>query len=120
MGLPAFLFLGFLVRPPLVDELSVHSGHCPGAIFAVNPLPHEWTDAQAAQVWRAKPSLRKLQRSNSHIMTTYYSWMWVVGLLGVVRSVMQMAEASAPHPGLYNVVWLVTRFGEGSLSARRL
>ena len=65
------------------------------------------------QVWRAKPSLRKLQRSNSHIMTTYYSWMWVVGLLGVVRSVMQMAEASAPHPGLYNIVWLVTRFGEG-------
>ena len=38
--------------------------------------------------------------------------MWLCGTFGVVRSLAQILEAhTSPHPTLYNVVWLGTRFG---------
>ena len=44
-------------------------------------------------------------------MQVFFAFMWLTGVLGVVRSIAQMAEVHAPHPDLYNIVWLGTRFG---------
>lgn len=62
--------------------------------------------------WRVLPSIRKLQRSQSHIMTTYYAFLWVVGLLNVLRCFAFVAEVEASSPLLLNLLWLLTRFGE--------
>ncbi|KAK9817983.1 hypothetical protein WJX72_005332 [[Myrmecia] bisecta] len=61
--------------------------------------------------WRVKPSLRKLRRSQSHIMTTYYGFLWVVTLLNVLRCFVQVAASEATHPVLWNLLWMLTRFG---------
>ncbi len=61
--------------------------------------------------WRLLPSIRKLQRSQSHIMTTYYAFLWVVGLLNVLRCLAFVAEVESSSPLLLNLLWLLTRFG---------
>ena len=61
--------------------------------------------------WRVGPSLRKLQRSQSHIMTTYYAFLWVVGLLNVLRCLAYIGQVEASKPLLLNLLWLLTRFG---------
>jgi hypothetical protein len=66
------------------------------------------------QAWRLKPSLRKLQRSRSLIMGTYYGFLWAITILNLVRCILQMARngTSSTHASLWNALWLVTRFGE--------
>lgn len=64
------------------------------------------------QAWNFKPSLRKLRRSRSHIMTTYYSFVWAVTLLNLLRCMTQIAQTANQQPVLWNVLWLITRFGE--------
>jgi hypothetical protein len=61
--------------------------------------------------WRFLPFVRKLQRSQSHIMTTYYAFLWAVGLLNVLRCLALLAEAESSRPLLLNLLWLLTRFG---------
>lgn len=62
--------------------------------------------------WTGKASLRKLRRSRSRIMGTYYGFVWGVTALNLLRSVVQIAQAgSGPPPVLWNVLWLATRFG---------
>ena len=65
--------------------------------------------------WRAGPSLRKLQRSQSHIMTTYYAFLWVVGLLNVLRCAAYIGQVESSRPLLLNLLWLLTRFGKQAL-----
>ena len=62
--------------------------------------------------WRFMPSMRKLQHQESHIMTTYYIFLWVVGLLNLLRCSALVAEAQQSSPFLLNVLWLMTRFGK--------
>jgi len=45
-------------------------------------------------------------------MTTYYAFLWVVGLLNVLRCFAFVAEVEASSPLLLNLLWLLTRFGE--------
>jgi hypothetical protein len=54
-----------------------------------------------------------LCRSPSMIMWTYYSLVWAVTLCNVVRTSIQLigsASSSHSHVGLWNVLWLITRF----------
>ncbi len=67
------------------------------------------------QAWHLKPSLRKLRRSQSHIMATYYGFLWAIGLLTVLRCIVQIAETGTGQPVLWNLLWLGTRFGEQSI-----
>ena len=64
--------------------------------------------------WRVGPSLRKLQRSHSHIMTTYYAFLWAVGLLNVLRCAAYIGQVESSRPLLLNLLWLLTRFGAGA------
>ncbi|CAL8462360.1 g1893 [Coccomyxa elongata] len=67
--------------------------------------------------WRLLPSIRKLQRSQSHIMTTYYGFLWGVSLLNLMRCIALVAQDLQPSgdeylpPLLLNHLWLLTRFG---------
>ena len=64
------------------------------------------------QGWRLRPCLRKLQRSQSHLMVTYYSFLWLVALLNGLRSIVQLLEGfSQEHLAIWNVLWLLTRCG---------
>lgn len=68
------------------------------------------------QAWRLQPSVRKLQRSRSLIMATYYGFLWAITILNVARCILQMtrsAGTSTGHATLWNMMWLLTRFGEG-------
>ena len=58
------------------------------------------------------PSIRKLQHLQSHIMTTYYAFLWIVGLLNLLRCFALVVEAQSSSPFLLNVLWLMTRFGK--------
>jgi hypothetical protein len=62
--------------------------------------------------WRFMPSIRKLQHLQSHIMTMYYAFLWIVGLLNLLRCFALVVEAQYSTPFLLNVLWLMTRFGE--------
>lgn len=62
--------------------------------------------------WRFMPSMRKLKHQESHIMTTYYVFLWVVGLLNLLRCFALLAEAQQSSPFLLNVLWLMTRYGK--------
>lgn len=75
-----------------------------------------------SQAWRLKPSLRKLQRSRSLIMGTYYGFLWAITLLNLVRCILQMSRngTSVAHASLWNAFWLLTRFGaQGGLTGKR-
>jgi hypothetical protein len=61
--------------------------------------------------WRFMPSIRKLQHLQSHIMTMYYVFLWIVGLLNLLRCFALVVEAQYSSPFLLNVLWLMTRFG---------
>ena len=45
-------------------------------------------------------------------MTTYYVFLWVVGLLNLLRCLALVAQAQQSSPFLLNVLWLMTRFGK--------
>lgn len=66
------------------------------------------------QGWRLQPSLRKLRRSRSLIMATYFAFLWCITILNLFRCVLQMARngTSSTHATLWNALWLLTRFGE--------
>lgn len=68
------------------------------------------------QAWRVKPSLRKLQRSRSLIMGTYYGFLWAITILNLFRCILQMARNGTTHAPLWNAFWLLTRFGTAPLS----
>eukprot|EP00897_Mesotaenium_endlicherianum_P001941 jgi/Mesen1/1775/ME000014S01182 len=62
---------------------------------------------------RFKPSVKKLIRSKSLIMTTYYVFLWVVCALNLIRVILEVWKKPGPgvHEFSWNVMWLVTRFG---------
>mmetsp|Transcript_12567 Transcript_12567/g.41426 ORF Transcript_12567/g.41426 Transcript_12567/m.41426 type:complete len:296 (-) Transcript_12567:94-981(-) len=61
---------------------------------------------------RASRAVRKLKRSQSGIMTTYYLLLWSVCLMNVLRCGFQLLLEDPGHRlGLYNTLWLITRFG---------
>ncbi len=65
--------------------------------------------------WRLKPALKRLVRSQSQIMRTYYSFLWVVCALNLFRCWFQIAESAQSAGGrnerLWNVMWLLTMTG---------
>ena len=61
--------------------------------------------------WRLKPSLRRLVRSQSQIMTTYYAFLWVVCLLNLFRVTFQIAESTDRNEKLWNFMWILTMAG---------
>eukprot|EP00879_Flechtneria_rotunda_P031093 GHRR01033937.1.p1 GENE.GHRR01033937.1~~GHRR01033937.1.p1 ORF type:complete len:253 (+),score=57.96 GHRR01033937.1:385-1143(+) len=63
------------------------------------------------QAWKLKPSLRKLQRSGSAIMTTYYCMLWAITVLNLMRCILQMTQNGVQYLGLWNLFWIITRFG---------
>jgi hypothetical protein len=69
------------------------------------------------QAWGLKSSLRKLQRSRSHIMATYYGFLWGITVLNLFRCILQMVQTGSSHATLWNVLWLLTRFGELAAAA---
>lgn len=116
-GLPAILLLAFLVSRtllttgPFTVASSVNTAESE-PFFA--PCQLYATFAQLAfclQGWKARPSLRKLRRSQSQIMATYYAFLWIVAILGALRCAVQVAEVHAKHRTLCNSLWLLTRFG---------
>lgn len=62
--------------------------------------------------WGFRHSAKKLRRSGSNIMTTYYCFLWGVSLLNLIRCCTQIAqtEEGGRHV-LWNLLWLLTRFG---------
>lgn len=48
-------------------------------------------------------------------MWTYYSILWAVSLLNVLRCLAQIGSLSPQLEGVWNVVWLINRFGESIL-----
>ena len=62
--------------------------------------------------WRLKRHLSKLQRTGSEIMATYHGFLCVVTALAVLRSMVQVLELHARSPVLWNLLWILTRFGE--------
>ena len=79
-------------------------------------ISHKLVAADSAlavgQGWRLRPSLRKLQRSQSQIMASYYGFLWVVALLNGLRCIVQMLEGfSGEHLVVWNILWMLTRFG---------
>ena len=62
--------------------------------------------------WRFMPSIRKLQNQQSHIMTTYYAFLWIVGLLNLLRCFAIIVEAQFSSPFILNVLWMMTRYGK--------
>eukprot|EP00877_Chromochloris_zofingiensis_P011606 jgi/Chrzof1/669/Cz01g24150.t1 len=61
--------------------------------------------------WHLKPSLRKLRRSQSRIMATYYGFLWAITVLNLLRCTVQIAQTGASHIVLWNLLWLLARFG---------
>ena len=62
------------------------------------------------QASRLSASMRKLRRSQSHIMSTYYAFLWVISALQLLRFAVQVGEGGS-HPTLWSLSWLLTRFG---------
>mmetsp|Transcript_15989 Transcript_15989/g.44611 ORF Transcript_15989/g.44611 Transcript_15989/m.44611 type:complete len:304 (-) Transcript_15989:306-1217(-) len=60
---------------------------------------------------KLRPSLRKLQRAQSHIMTTYYTFLWIVSILSVMSCMIEIVQTVDKHPALWNLLWLLMRFG---------
>lgn len=61
--------------------------------------------------YRLLPSYRKLMRSQSQIMATYYVFLWVVCLLNLVRCLCILAQSQQRYPNLWNFFWLLTSCG---------
>lgn len=60
--------------------------------------------------WQLRASVRKLRRSQSQIMLTYYAFLWSVNLLNVVRCIVLLVETREPKAGPWNALWLLTSF----------
>lgn len=45
-------------------------------------------------------------------MATYYGFLWSITILNLFRCVLQMTQTGSNHSTLWNVFWLLTRFGE--------
>lgn len=69
--------------------------------------------------WQLQPSLRKLRRSRSLIMATYFGFLWCITILNLFRCILQMARngTSSTHASAWNALWLLTRFGMIMLEA---
>ena len=65
------------------------------------------TCTHTGQGLRLKPSLRKLQRTRSQVMAVYYAFVAAISLLNCLRCLVQLVPAA----GLWNLLWLLTRFG---------
>lgn len=63
------------------------------------------------QGWRLRSSVRKLQRSQSHIMTTYYVFLWVISALNLLRCAVQLGQAQLVNNALWNGFLIFARFG---------
>ena len=61
---------------------------------------------------RLRSSVRKLKQSRSHIMATYYSFLWVICVLNLCWCVLEMQQAKNHDKEMaWNIMSLVTRFG---------
>ena len=76
--------------------------------YAQEPMQDAHTSSQGLNL---KAALRKLRRSGSAIMTTYYGFLWTVSLLNLLRVFVQIGQTEASHPTLWNWLWIITRFG---------
>jgi hypothetical protein len=45
-------------------------------------------------------------------MATYYGFLWGITVLNLFRCILQMVQTGSSHATLWNVLWLLTRFGE--------
>lgn len=62
--------------------------------------------------WGFRHAAKKLKRSGSHIMTTYYCFLWAVSLLNLIRCCTQIAQTQEGGPHVvWNLLWLTNRFG---------
>ena len=63
-----------------------------------------------------RASVEKLRATRNHVMATYYTNLWFVCILNLLRCGVQMWQASPlNHVRLWNALWLATRFGMDSL-----
>ncbi|KAJ7566414.1 hypothetical protein O6H91_02G101700 [Diphasiastrum complanatum] len=63
-------------------------------------------------VARARSSLRKLFRSKSNIMTTYYAFLWIISILNVCWCFLEMWQTRHGQAAItWNVMSIGTRFG---------
>ena len=64
---------------------------------------------------RLKSALRRLSRSQSQIMRTYYSFLWVVCALSLFRCIFQIAESTSGSTERdfksWSFVWLILTAG---------
>lgn len=61
---------------------------------------------------RLRSSVRKLLQSRSHIMGTYYSFLWVICVLNLCWCLLEMQQArNHDKETAWNIMSLVTRFG---------
>ena len=59
-----------------------------------------------------RASVAKLRATRNHVMATYYTNLWFVCILNLLRCGVQMWQASPlNHVRLWNALWLATRFG---------
>eukprot|EP00191_Tetraselmis_sp_GSL018_P001508 CAMPEP_0177602218 /NCGR_PEP_ID=MMETSP0419_2-20121207/14736_1 /TAXON_ID=582737 /ORGANISM="Tetraselmis sp., Strain GSL018" /LENGTH=261 /DNA_ID=CAMNT_0019095657 /DNA_START=473 /DNA_END=1258 /DNA_ORIENTATION=+ len=61
--------------------------------------------------FKLRRSLRKLQRAQSQIMTTYYAFLWGVSILSMMRCLSEIMLTIEKHPTIWNLLWLLTRSG---------
>ncbi|CAM6087522.1 unnamed protein product [Calypogeia fissa] len=62
--------------------------------------------------WRVQSSVRKLAHSKSHIMSTYYVFLWIIAVLNLCWCILEITQAkSSSRATVWNVMSLVTRFG---------
>lgn len=61
---------------------------------------------------RLRSSVNKLVQSRSHIMATYYSFLWVICILNICWCILEIQQARNPdQETAWNIMSLVTRFG---------
>jgi hypothetical protein len=61
---------------------------------------------------RLRSSVRKLTQSRSHIMATYYSFLWVICVLNLCWCLLEMQQArNHDKETAWNIMSLITRFG---------
>ncbi|GBF92622.1 hypothetical protein Rsub_05236 [Raphidocelis subcapitata] len=91
------------LRPPCAAVVSPRLGSW--SLFWYLLVP---TAAFAAFLgWSLKPSLRKLRRSRSHVIVTFYCLVWAITGLNLMRCLAQLA----PSEGTWELLWLLARAG---------
>ncbi len=91
----------------IAEVTAAHIG-----LIISEPCLASWrpTNDQLLQASRLSASMRKLRRSQSHIMTTYYAFLWIISALQLLRFAVQAGEGTS-HATLWNLLWLLTRHG---------